>query len=235
MKKLRSQLLLGLVCLILGLMISYQLKVTGSADGMITPKNFGDLTKQIEALKREKSDLSQKVTEYQKKVNDIEESAAKESEVTSQMKTELDKLRIISGVQDVKGRGIVMTLTPSIDVNSNTPFKINHTYLVDIVNELNSAGAEAISINEQRYVSRTQIRTAGDVMIINGERFDPGKPFVIKAIGDSEVLSGAFKLPGSVVDELEGANVKVKISQQESVEISKYNKEINYKYVNPGR
>lgn len=235
MKKARSQLLLGLVCLILGLMISYQLKATKNVDGAVTPKNFGDLTKQIEALKREKADLSDKVADYEKKIDEIEKSAAKEDETTKQMKSELDRLRILSGVVDVKGRGIIMTLTPSLDVNTNMSTQINHTYLIDIVNELNSAGAEAISINDQRYVSRTQIRNAGSIIVINGERFDPSKPFTIKVIGDPEVLSGAFKLPGSVVDELEGGGIKVKISPQENVEISRFNKEVNYKYINSGR
>ena len=42
--------------------------------------------------------------------------------------------------------------------------------LISIVNELKNAGAEAISINDQRIVSNTVIECIGAVIKINGQR-----------------------------------------------------------------
>lgn len=231
MKKRKSQLWLGFVCLILGIMISFQFKLINNSQSSITSRKFGDLAKETEVLKQERDDLAKKVEEYQKKVNEYEAAAASTNDTASKMKKELDNLRILSGLTDVEGPGIIITLTPINDVTTNTSAQIFPTHLVDIVNDLNSTGAEAVSINDQRYVGRTQIREAGAAIKINDEKMDPTKQFVIKAIGDPKILDGAFKMPGSVMEELKASGVDVKISEENDIKVLKYDKYLEYKFI----
>lgn len=236
MKKLRSQLLLGLVCVILGLMVSFQFKLTNNPYTKYSAKRMEDLVSEVENLRKQKDDLSSKVQEYQKKVDEIEKAASSESAIANQMKTELDNLRILSGLTDVEGPGITMTLTPTMDVKGSSGSQIYSTDILDIINELNAAGAEAISINDQRYVGRTQIKEAGAFIKINDEKFSPVSTFVIKAIGDPKILDGAFKMPGGIKDKLEEfAGIEIKISQEQNIKILKYNKDVDYKYIKTGR
>ncbi|QCX32579.1 DUF881 domain-containing protein [Caloramator sp. E03] len=232
MKGLKYQLVIGFVCIILGLMISLQFKSMSGIRSKYSYKRIEDLVSEVETLRKQRDELSSKVQEYQKKVDEIEKAVASESEVANQMKKEIDSLRFLSGLTDVEGPGIIMTLTPSNDVKNSETSMIYSTDLIDIVNELNAAGAEAISINEQRYVGRTQIKEAGATIKINDEKFSPIDTFVIKAIGDPKVLEGAFKIPGGIKDKLEElAGINVKITKSDNIKILKYNKSIDYKYV----
>ena len=232
MKKLRSQLGLGLICLILGLMVSFQFKVTNNPQNLMTARKFEVAARDVEELKKQKDDLLQKVQDYQQKVDDYEKKAASVDETASKMKNELDNLRILAGLTDVEGPGIVMTISPIVDVTTKQSSQIYYKDLIDVINELNSAGAEAISINDERYVGRTQVREAGSVIKINDSKFDPAQQFVIKAIGDPKILEGTFKMPGSAVEVIEKlSGCDVSISQQQNIKILKYNKYVDYKYI----
>ncbi|WDU84118.1 DUF881 domain-containing protein [Caloramator sp. Dgby_cultured_2] len=166
------------------------------------------------------------------KIDEIEKSVASSNKVASQMKEELDQLRLLSGLTDVEGPGIEITITPVNDLSNKQASQVYYKDLIDIVNELNSAGAEAISINDERFVGRTQIRQAGLSIKINDSKFDPTQPFVIKAIGDPAILEGAFKMPDSIIEILKKiGGFEIKIVRSDKIKILKYNKNLEYKYI----
>lgn len=235
MKKLKAQLGLGLICLILGLMLAFQFKVTSNSQRLKANRINEITAKDVEELRKQRDDLQLRVQEYQKKVDEYEKFAANVDDTANSMKKDLDKLRALSGLTDVEGPGIVMVITPIVDVTTKQSSQIYYKDIIDVINELNSAGAEAISINDERYVGRTQIREAGSIIKINDSKFDPSHQFTIKAIGDPNILEGAFKMPGSAVEVIEKlSGCEVKISQQQNVKVLKYNKYIDYKYVKIG-
>jgi uncharacterized protein YlxW (UPF0749 family) len=101
--------------------------------------------------------------------------------------------------------------------------------LLEVVNELNAAGAEAISINGQRFISTTEIRETGGVHInINTVSYAP--PFEFKAIGDPKTLEAALRLREGIVERLEANGVVVTITQEQLVKIERYNGVIEKKY-----
>lgn len=231
MKKAKYQLSLGLVCLILGLMLSFQIKSTYSTQSVTTQRQFKDITKELDDLKKQKEELSLRLQDYQKKVDDYEKAAANKNSTAKMMKNEIDQLRFLSGQVDVVGEGITMKITPATDLTTKDTMPISSSDIIDIINELNSAGAEAISINDERYVGRTQIRDISGEIKINDSRFDPTKLITIKAIGDPDILSGVFKMPGSIIQDLQNSLFDVKITPSSNVKILKYNKTLDYKFM----
>lgn len=234
MKKIKSQLSLGLICIILGFMITYQYRLSFSNKKVVDTRQISDLVKQNEILKKQRDELDVKVKEYQLKLDEIEKSVTSGSEAAEKLKVELDRLRILAGLTDVEGAGIVITIAPAETIQSNIQNQIYATDILDIINELNSSGAEAISINEERYVGRTQIREAGSAIKINDSKFNPQDKFVIKAIGDPNILEGAFKMPGNILEQ-NADRFTYKIERMDKITILKYNKKIEYKYAQPGR
>jgi len=77
---------------------------------------------------------------------------------------------------------------------------VRYDDLLKLVNELNAAGAEAIAINDERIIATTEIRNAGNYIVINTNRYSA--PFEIKAIGNPDTLEAALKLLGGVADDL---------------------------------
>jgi uncharacterized protein YlxW (UPF0749 family) len=231
MKKLKSQLSLGLVCIILGLMLSFQLKSTFTSISVSKSREFKDLTSEIDSLKKQRDDVLEKLQEFQNKVDSYEKNAASKSETAKVMKDEIDKLRFLSGDTDVTGEGISINITPVTDMKSGETSPIGSSDIIDIVNELNSAGAEAISINEERYVGRTQIREIGSNIKINDSKFSMTQVFTINAIGNPDILRGAFNLPDSIIDSLKGSGFQVDLQTSSNIKILKYNKSLDYKYM----
>ena len=235
MKSVQSKITLGLVCIFLGFMTALQFKTYNNASTRINSNSFDDLAKQIETLKKQKTDLSSKVNDLQNKVSKYEKTFTDSSAEAKRMTTELQNMEKLAGLTDVTGPGVVITLSPPNDITSSVTSGINSSYILSVINELNASGAEAISINDERYVSRTQVREAGSAIKINGTSFSPNKNFVIKAIGDASVLEGAFNLPGGVRDTLKECGIVMGISQQKNIKILKYDKNIEYKYVKEAR
>lgn len=235
MKNLKSKLSLGLVCLVLGLMLSFQFRITNTERGSGSSGRTGDsIAKEVEELTKQKQDLAVKVEEYQKKVDDYEKSAASVDETAGKMKEEVDKLRVLSGLTDVEGEGVVIKISPVVDVTTKELVTVEDEDILDTVNELLAAGAEAISINDERYVSMTPIREAGKMIRVNSTKFDSAEPFVIKAIGSSSILEGAFKMASSVGDVIKSKGCDFTVEKQQKVKILKYNKTIEYKSIKTG-
>jgi len=99
--------------------------------------------------------------------------------------------------------------------------------LIQVINELFNAGAEAISINGQRIVSTTSIECDGNVVKVNGTKI--GTPFEITAIGYPEQLAGISR-PGGYLEILESRGVIINLTKQNSVKVPKYAGTLKYNY-----
>ena len=102
-----------------------------------------------EELSTQLSEVNERKEEYNQKIND--------NEATSELiDEELKESNMLVGKTDVYGEGVVVTLA------DNEERKIEAYDLIDLVNELRYAGAEAISINEVRVLTMSYIADMGD-------------------------------------------------------------------------
>ena len=149
------------------------------------------------------------------------------------LKQELAKSQQNAGLTNVRGSGLKIIMEDSLaDFGSGTDlnnYLVHDEDILKVVNELRSAGAEAISVNEQRIISTSEIRCAGPTIFINGDRI--GAPFVIKAIGDPTLLEGAMTMRGGNVDILKEWGIRFTITKEADIVIPKYNKTISSKYL----
>ena len=99
-------------------------------------------------------------------------------------------------------------------------YVIHDDDILRVINELRAAGAEAISINEQRLTATSEIRCAGATLSVNNVR--SAAPFVIKAIGDKNSLSNAITMRGGVNDTLKVWGIQLEISTADNVYIPPY-------------
>lgn len=106
---------------------------------------------------------------------------------------------------------------------------VHDTDIIGVVNELQNAGAEAISVNDQRIVLNSAISCGGNIITVNGEKI--GVPFVIKAIGLPEQLAGALERADGFIEILEDAGVRTNVERTNSLTIPKYSGIISYKYL----
>ena len=109
-------------------------------------------------------------------------------------------------------------------------YLIHDSDLLRLVNELKNAGAEAISINEERITNQSSITCDGNVILVNGNKIS--SPFTIKAIGSQEAVLGAIQRPGGLLDEeLESYGLVSSVKKQNKIVIGKYNGIVDFKYI----
>ena len=217
---------IGLVCFILALVMSMQFKVVKETDiTSIETMREKELRDELANWKEKYNEINQKYEEVSAKVKEYQEKKQSDSETSKLLQEELDQLNKALGKTEVQGEGIEITLT---DTEEN---KLSADNLLTIVNDLKLAGAEAISINNERVVNMTDIVDIGNTFIkVNGQRIS--SPYVIKTIGNQTYLESGVSGNGGSVDKLQKDGYDAKIEKNKKIKILKYNDEINTKYIN---
>lgn len=235
MNKKQIGLILGIVCILLAFAIAVQVR-TVTNSGLETNATFseGELRNEVLKWKEKYEVASKELTKTEKQLEKQRKKATENDETLKEEEQELKIGNAILGLTDVNGEGIEITLKDNKNVSSQTAILDMSLYVVhdidilNIVNELKNAGAEAISINEQRITPITSITCAGNVAQINGEKV--GAPFVIKAIGNTNTLYEALSRPGGYVEILNTSGIITDIKKSNNITIEKYNGTLNFKF-----
>ena len=185
MKVSKSQIFIAIVCGLLGFLLSYQFKVLSKQNSAnLSTYDQSDIISEIETLRKEKEELVSTNSKLSDELKQLEEAASKDGDVGKEIKNQLDAARMHLGVVDVKGPGIVLTITPKTSIfnaNSNdTSRDLGEDEIVHVVNLLWYSGAEAISINDIRITPQTGIKTAGNgISIGSAGRIYPKEKIII--------------------------------------------------------
>ncbi len=222
------------ICIFLGVLIGVQYKTVQNnyLAGIMPSVRSAQLKTEIESLRQENSQLNQTVLECENKLANLTANADSESALIEALKLQLAKYRLLSGVTDVVGEGVIITLDDAIEVEGNLQLPLNiienEQYIQLLVNELAAAGAEVMSINDQRILSFSEIKRAGNQLYVNGTEIN--SPIVIKAIGNSEVLDKAITAEFAIGQQLRTIGFQLDVRRVDQLDIYKYSDAINYHY-----
>ena len=220
---------IGLVMLILTAVMFIQFKTVKQTDfTSLENMREDELRTGITNFKQKTEETNKRLEEVNAKIAEYEQTIESNTEASEVLAKELEQFNNLLGKNDVKGEGIVITLT---DTRNQ---RIWTEDLRLLVNELKEAGAEAISINDVRILSSTEIaQPDGVLMIINGQRVS--SPYVIKAIGNQTYLSSTLSLKDSgYIDKTRAIGLNVKLETGKNIKILKYNGDMNIKYMKEG-
>jgi len=229
----RGEFAVVVVCIIVGYLLAAQLRsvqLTGAADATNASRLetlqelYNEQTKQNDALEDQVAQLQEELSIYR-------DQAASGTEGSEALRQEVEQLEIAAGRTDVEGPGVTVILQDSTQTNvtgDEADYLIHDNDLLSVVNELRSAGAEAISLNGERLLANSEIRCTGAVVTVNGRRY--AAPYVIFAIGDPDTLYSALTMRNGVVDVLSQWGISVQVTAIDLLLIPKYNGTINYQY-----
>ena len=223
MNKKQITITIGVMCLILTLAISIQIKTIKNTSSTISQTLTDDsLRDEVLMWKERYDDVYEQLSNSEKELTKIRETATQDNTEYTDKEEQIRKNNQILGLTDVTGSGVVITLRDNSNVTADSLSVLDSIdyYLVHdmdlrtIVNELKNAGAEAISVNEQRIVQTTSITCEGVIVQVNGETV--GSPFTIK---------------GGYIEALKNTGVIVDVKKTEKIDISKFAGVINAKYM----
>lgn len=217
--------------IILGILISIQLKVINfENNGMTTSKNGEQLTSELKGLKKEEEGLRLEIEAIKESIDKYKGIGYEDSQEL--IKSEIEKYEILAGYTDVSGAGIeikIKTANDTVGEDVGKNIRYNYDLLLSLINRLNSAQANAISINGQRVVANTYIHLKSDKLYINDTQIN--EPFIIKAIGEPDTLASALQIKYGIVWEIEKYyNATVQIDKKEKVKIYAHSEKIDSDY-----
>ena len=238
MKKWKIALTLGIVCCVLTIAISIQFKTINDANSTVSQTLTGnELRDQVLKWKEKYDKASVDLKKSEQKLEETRLKATQNDENALNKEAEIKLDNTVLVLTDVTGSGIVITLKDNNNVKRSNlePLDNIELYLVhagdlvEVINALRNAGAEAISINGQRITNFTSVYCAGNVVVINGEKIS--SPIEIKAIGSPELLYGSITIPGGYLELMEETGVIVDVKKTEKINIDKYEGIIDAQYM----
>lgn len=232
----KGELAVMAVCVVVGFLLAAQLRgvqIAGAADAT-NASRLETLQGLYNDVVEERDGLNEQVSQLQSELELYRQQAASGDEGSEALKTELEQMEITAGLTDVEGPGVTVVLEDSTQTNvtgDEADYLIHDNDLLSVINELRSAGAEAISLNGERLLATSEVRCTGAVVTVNGRRY--AAPYVLFAIGDPDTLYSALTMRNGVVDILSQWGITVRVTASDQLLIPAYSGTVDYQYARP--
>ncbi|PRY56619.1 uncharacterized protein YlxW (UPF0749 family) [Knoellia remsis] len=205
----KANVLATVLALGLGFAIAAQVRQT-SIEGLEDLRE-DELIRILDSVDQDGNRLAQEIQELQQSRDRLQNDSTSLSEARGAAQQRLDSLGILAGTVPAKGPGIVITINDPKNA-------VTAPLLLDTLQELRDAGAEAIEINGIRVVVNTYFTDGEGGIAVSGK--DVSAPYVITAIGDAQTLASAMQIPGGVTNSVRSLGGEAVIDTQESVTVS---------------
>ncbi|MEJ7755826.1 MAG: DUF881 domain-containing protein [Nocardioidaceae bacterium] len=168
---------------------------TTSEDDSYAGARRGDLVQLLDSLDAASDRLDQQLAELTETRQRLLTTNRRAQVAETEAQRDADNLAILNGTVGATGPGVVVT----IEDNDNA---VSSSTLLNAVEELRDAGAEAIQINGvSRVVAQSYFVDDGDKVRVDGRELT--RPFVIEAIGSATTLREAMIFRGGLADQVE--------------------------------
>ncbi len=184
-----------------------------------------ELREEILEWKTKYEEVEEKINSNNEKIQEYAQIIENNEHASSLLDAELNEYNMLVGKTNVIGDGVVLKLT-------DTQYKsYSSSNLFYLVNELKYAGAEAISINNQRITNMTEIVTINErYILVNGERII--SPYEVKAIGNQQEFDRVLNFPNSgYIADYKANDYEIELTMQSGIRIPAYNQSLDLKYV----
>ncbi|MCQ4212215.1 DUF881 domain-containing protein [Streptomyces longispororuber] len=205
----RAQLTVAVLLFVLGLGLAIQVRST-SDNSALRGARQEDLVRILDELDDRTQRLEDEKQGLEDQRTELENSSDQAEEARKQTVEKERQLGILAGTVAAQGPGITMTVT-------DTKGAVEADMLLDAIQELRAAGAEAIQVNDVRVVANTYLTdgTGGKGVSVDGHKIS--QPYRFKVIGKPQDLEPALNIPGGVVQTLEKEQATVAVSRSEKI------------------
>lgn len=227
----RSRLVFGtlaiLLCLVLGVAIVTRVRQTDSGDSLETARP-ADLLVLLDSLRQREATLNAEVIDLQNTLNALQASGNTDQAALESAQARLAALSILVGAVGATGPGVMITID---DPGPGVAPEV----MIDVINELRAAGAEAIQINDAHRSVRVGVDTwvvgVPGSLTVDTKVLSP--PYSILAIGDPPTLAAAMNIPGGAQDGVKRVGGRMVVQQADRVDVTALRQPKQHQYAQP--
>ncbi|MGA4544524.1 DUF881 domain-containing protein [Uniformispora flossi] len=204
----RAQLIVGLLLFALGAGLAIQVRSNTESDPLRGARE-SDLVRILDELEQRTQRLDSEKHRLEVARDQLESSNNRAEEARQQTEQRAQVLGILAGTVKATGPGITLTINDPLG-------NVRPDMLLDTLQELRAAGAEAIQINQVRVVASTWFDepTQGQI-VVDGQRVTA--PYTFKVIGNPQDLQPALNIPGGVIRTLEKKQAQAVVTPSQQV------------------
>jgi uncharacterized protein YlxW (UPF0749 family) len=217
------QLLLATLCAVLGFGGAVQARSNDTAG--LSSLRQSDLVRILDEVGQRSARLQAEAEQLRSTRDQLNGGANQRSAALEEASRRQRNLAILAGA--------VSTTGPGVELQVSDPQRaVSSELLLDAVEELRNAGAEALQIGPVRVVAASYIvaASAGSV-IVDGTTLSA--PYTIKAIGDSRTLATALEIPGGVREAVERKGGSLTITERAAVIVDALRSDTPARYARP--
>ncbi|REF34710.1 DUF881 domain-containing protein [Thermasporomyces composti] len=222
----RSQIAAAALLAILGFAATVQVQSLRTDDEFASA-NRPQLIQMLDGLQQRTRRLEAEISELERARAELISGADRTRTAVEQAKARAETLGILAGTLPAEGPGIRVTI-------SDTQSAVSASLIINTIQELRDAGAEAIEINDRvRIVAGSYVLDpqGGVGIIVDGVHIRP--PYSIDAIGDTRTLATAMRIPGGVVDEVNQKGGLVSVLERDNLQVTSLHEPAAPRYARP--
>ena len=204
----RAQLVAAVLCALLGFALVAQVRQSGDPDlgGMRQDdlvRILDETTNRSDALSRESADLA-------RERDDLLSGSDRRQAALDALRRSAETQGILTGRLPAEGPGVVVTL-------SDPDASIRPVTMLNMLEELRNAGAEAIQLNDQRVTASSAFTGTGGAVLLDGVELVP--PYRWLAIGDPDIIAPALQIPGGAMAQVRNNGGKGTVDREDLVQV----------------
>lgn len=202
---------LALAAAIVGFLLVGQLQGPRRESPSLEAESEGDLARILSDLNAEADALQNEIAELKVQLNELRRFSRDETAAAEAAAAQLRNLQVLAGTTPVVGPGVAVTI-------NDPTHSLTYDAMIDIVQELRDAGAEAVAINDVRIGVATAFAERDGKITVDGTVLSP--PYLVTAIGQPATLDGGLKIPGGAVDAISAIKgVRVDVARRVEVQL----------------
>jgi uncharacterized protein YlxW (UPF0749 family) len=216
-----------LLCVVLGIAIVTQVRQNESGDSLETARP-ADLLVLLDSLQQREAALNTEVSDLQRTLAQLQASGSSDQAAIENAQARLAALSILIGTVAATGPGVTLTIT---DTTPGVPAET----MLDVINELRAAGAEAMEIRGGQTAVRVGVDTwvvgTPGALVVDSATLNP--PYSVLAIGDPPTLAAAMNIPGGAMDSVERVGGTMVVQQADRVDVTALRQPKQRQYAQP--
>jgi uncharacterized protein YlxW (UPF0749 family) len=195
---------------VLGFAIVVQVRANSRSDNLANLRD-DDLIGILDNQDARADRLRQQIEDLQQTLRRLQDSGDRNVAAQQQAEEASQALGVLLGTAPATGPGVTVTIT-------DPAHQLKAEDLLDVVEELRGAGAEAIQFGSIRVSTTTSFTDAAGAVAADG--VDQAAPYRVTAIGDAKTLDTALNIPGGVASVVRAADGVLTVSERASVTIT---------------
>lgn len=217
--------LIAVLCLVLGLAIATQVRHTQSGD-TLAEQRPQDLVVLLDGLQQREAALRREITQAEETLHRLRANGDTSAAALDEARRRAGTLAVLAGTVPVRGPGLELDI-------SDPAGRLTPDTMLDVLQELRGAGAEAIQVGPVRIGVNSSFTGAQGAVLVDGKPLD--EQVRVLAVGDPPTLAAALNIPGGVVDTVRRGGGQVFLRQAPTLQITALRSVPEPQYARPAK